>query len=129
MALTLLLPVAAAEEMPPAPPASEQRVEPGPNPPPKDSAVQPNVAGSVRPPLSAEHERLGPIPPPELVSGGPDPSLHPPMPPSDDDSEPFFFSWEFINALFAIILIVEFVVFPVLFKMWFFSKSSEVNEN
>lgn len=111
--LTLLLPVATAAVTPPAPPTSEQRVEPGPNPPP----------------LGEGHERLGTIPPPELVSGGPDPSLHPPRPPREDDSEPFFFSWEFINALFAIILIVEFVVFPVLFKMWFFSKNSEVKES
>ena len=33
--------------------------------------------------------------------------------------ESFFLSWDFINGLFAIILVVEFVVFPFLFWLWF----------
>ena len=37
----------------------------------------------------------------------------------DTQEEPVFLSWDFINGLFAAILVLEFVVFPFLFWLWF----------
>lgn len=53
---------------------------------------------------------------PQIVSGFvPDRHYGPPPP----QQESFFLSWNFINGLFAIILVVEFIVFPILFWLWF----------
>ena len=53
---------------------------------------------------------------PQIV-GGFVPERHQGPPPLRQES--FFLSWDFINGLFAIILVVEFVVFPFLFWLWF----------
>ena len=53
---------------------------------------------------------------PQIVSGFVPNRLH--MPP-EPRQEAFFLSWDFINGLFAIILLVEFIVFPILFWLWF----------
>ena len=53
---------------------------------------------------------------PQIVSGFvPDRHQGPPPP----RQEAFFLSWDFINGLFALILLAEFVVFPLLFWLWF----------
>lgn len=41
------------------------------------------------------------------------------MGPPPDREAPLFLSWDFINALFAIIIAFEVVVFPLLFWLWF----------
>lgn len=53
---------------------------------------------------------------PQIVSGFVPNRLHMPLEPKQ---ESFFLSWDFINGLFAIILLVEFIVFPFLFWLWF----------
>ena len=53
---------------------------------------------------------------PQIV-GGYIPERHQGPPPPRPES--FFLSWDFINGLFAIILVVEFVIFPILFWLWF----------
>jgi hypothetical protein len=53
---------------------------------------------------------------PQIV-GGFVPERHQGPPPPRQES--FFLSWDFINGLFAIILVVEFAVFPFLFWLWF----------
>ena len=53
---------------------------------------------------------------PQIV-GGYVPEHHQGPPPPRQES--IFLSWDFINGLFAIILVVEFVVFPFLFWLWF----------
>ncbi|MCR5438069.1 MAG: hypothetical protein K6F01_01220 [Selenomonas sp.] len=47
----------------------------------------------------------------------------------DKGNDPIFLSWEFINGLFAIIIVLEFVIFPILFWMWFSPGSCELDEN
>lgn len=37
----------------------------------------------------------------------------------EDKDEPLILSWDFINGLFAVILVLEFIVFPILFWVWF----------
>ena len=37
----------------------------------------------------------------------------------DEEEEPLILSWEFINGLFVAILVLEFIVFPLLFWVWF----------
>lgn len=53
---------------------------------------------------------------PHIVSGFV-PERHQGPPPPKQES--FFLSWDFINGLFAVILLMEFVVFPFLFWLWF----------
>ena len=43
----------------------------------------------------------------------------PPHPCPEDEKEPLILSWDFINGLFAVILVLEFIVFPILFWVWF----------
>ncbi len=53
---------------------------------------------------------------PQIISGFV-PDRHHGPPPARQES--FFLSWDFINGLFAIILLAEFIVFPILFWLWF----------
>jgi len=53
---------------------------------------------------------------PQIVNGFV-PERHHGLPPPKEEA--FFLSWDFVNALFAIILLVEFIVFPFLFWLWF----------
>ena len=46
----------------------------------------------------------------------------------DKGNDPIFLSWDFINGLFAIIIVLEFVIFPILFWMWFSPGSGEWDE-
>lgn len=46
----------------------------------------------------------------------------------DKGNEPIFLSWEFINGLFAIIIVLEFVIFPILFWLWFGPGSSGMDD-
>ncbi|MBE6075205.1 MAG: hypothetical protein E7202_11960 [Selenomonas ruminantium] len=41
--------------------------------------------------------------------------------------EPVFLRWDFINGLFLGILVLEFVIFPILFWMWFGPGSQRVD--
>ncbi len=43
-------------------------------------------------------------------------------------NEPIFLSWEFINGLFAVIIVLEFVIFPILFWLWFGLGSSGTDD-
>lgn len=42
-----------------------------------------------------------------------------PGPGPEDENEPLILSWDFINGLFAAILVLEFIIFPILFWVWF----------
>lgn len=46
----------------------------------------------------------------------------------DKESDPIFLSWDFINGLFAAIIVLEFVIFPILFWIWFSPGCSELDE-
>ena len=59
------------------------------------------------------------------IIGGFVPERHYGIPPERDSS--VFLSWDFINALFAIIIVFELVVFPLLFWLWF-SKPQQLEE-
>ena len=37
----------------------------------------------------------------------------------EEEDEPLILSWDFINGLFAAILVLEFIIFPILFWVWF----------
>jgi len=39
--------------------------------------------------------------------------------PPEPRQEAFFLSWDFINGVFAVILLMEFIIFPILFWLWF----------
>ena len=55
----------------------------------------------------------------------------PPPPPAKHKFNPvieFLLDWDFINALFIVIMVVEFVVFPGLFWLWFGPGSSNHTE-
>ena len=41
--------------------------------------------------------------------------------------DPVFLRWDFINGLFLGILVLEFVIFPILFWMWFGPGSQRVD--
>lgn len=45
--------------------------------------------------------------------------IQPLRPCSDEPEESVLLSWDFINGLFVVILVLGFVVFPVLFWIWF----------
>lgn len=53
---------------------------------------------------------------PKIV-GGFVPERHSGPPPMQES--PAFLSWNFINALFVIIILCEIIVFPLLFWLWF----------
>ncbi|SFT73329.1 hypothetical protein SAMN02910356_01857 [Selenomonas sp. GACV-9] len=58
---------------------------------------------------------------------GPPPSASEPADASSSQ-EPVFLSWNFINGLFLGILVLEFVIFPILFWMWFGPGSQQIDE-
>ena len=54
----------------------------------------------------------------------------PPVELRDDPAasqDPVFLRWDFINGLFLGILVLEFVIFPILFWMWFGPGSQRVD--
>ncbi|MCR5756584.1 MAG: hypothetical protein K6F95_01580 [Selenomonas sp.] len=53
---------------------------------------------------------------PQIV-GGFVPERHHGLP--EPRQEAFFLSWDFINGLFVLILLMEFIIFPFLFWLWF----------
>ena len=54
------------------------------------------------------------------IVGGFVPERH--NPPEIHKNETVFLSWEFINSLFALILVFEFIVMPILMWLWFGKK-------
>lgn len=59
------------------------------------------------------------------ITGGTVPSLPRQPAPPEEAPAPFFLEWDFINGLFLVILILEFLVFPVLFWLWFGPEKKE----
>ena len=79
----------------------------------------------------ADYNELPPPPPAVAVAadsdgegprivGGFVPERH--NPPEIHKNETVFLSWEFINSLFALILVFEFIVMPILMWLWFGKK-------
>ena len=56
---------------------------------------------------------------PRILSNPVADGIQPLRPCSDEPEESVLLSWDFINGLFVVILVLEFVVFPVLFWIWF----------
>lgn len=59
------------------------------------------------------------------IIGGMVPSLPRRPGPPKDPPAPFFLEWDFINGLFLVVLVLEFLIFPVLFWLWFGPEKKE----
>ena len=77
--------------------------------------------------MPAYEENTPKIPPPVVLRGGPDPdNCYLSREEREDNSS--LSSWDIINALFLLLVVVDLITLPILIKMWFFSKQKNLED-
>lgn len=67
------------------------------------------------------------IPPPTVLRGGPDPNARY-LPREEKEDSGGVSSWDIINALFVLFVVVDLITLPILIKMWFFTKQKTLED-